>query len=321
VTTASPTAPKPAIAGILTPHMVPLDARGRIDEAELARYVGWLIDRGVHGLYPNGSTGEFVRFSVEERRRIVQVVCSAAGGRVPVVAGAAEATVAETIAACEHCLASGARAVAVVSPFYYRLSPESVYAYFREIGRHSPIDVTLYNIPMLASPIDIPTVRKLAEEFPRIIGIKDSTGDISHMGRLIAAVRPIRPDFAFLTGWEAALVPMLMIGCDGGTHATSGVVPELTRRIYDSVRAGDTAMALCLQAALNEIFDTMIQGADFPEGFRAGVEVRGFRMGRSRQPATEAQLESRRQLAERIAEKIAAIGWNRDRPADAFAVA
>ena len=114
------------ITGILVPHMVPLDDRGRINEDELARYVSWLIDRGVHGLYPNGSTGEFLRFTVEERKRIVQVVCAAAGGRVPVVAGAAEANVSETIRACEHCLESGARAVAVVSPFYYRLSPESV---------------------------------------------------------------------------------------------------------------------------------------------------------------------------------------------------
>ena len=154
------------ISGILTPHIVPLDDRGGIAEAELRRYVNWLIERGVHGLYPNGSTGEFTRFSVEERRRIVSIVCDAAGGRVPVVAGAAEATVAETIRACEHCLEAGARAVAVVSPFYYRLSSESVYAYFCEIGRHSPIDVTLYNIPMLASPIDVPTVRRLAEEFP-----------------------------------------------------------------------------------------------------------------------------------------------------------
>ena len=58
------------ISGILTPHMVPLDSRGGINEDELARYVTWLIDRGVHGLYPNGSTGEFTRFTVEERRQI-----------------------------------------------------------------------------------------------------------------------------------------------------------------------------------------------------------------------------------------------------------
>ena len=289
-----------AISGILTPHMVPLDARGEINEEELTRYVDWLILHGVHGLYPNGSTGEFTRFSVEERRRIVQIVCAAARGRVPVVAGAAEGNVRETIRACEHCLEAGARAVAVVSPFYYKLSPESVYAYFREIGRHSPIDVTLYNIPMLASPIDVPTVQRLAAEFPRIVGIKDSSGDISQMGRLIAAVRPIRPDFSFLTGWDAALVPMLLAGCDGGTHATSGVVPELTRSIYDAVAAGQMKEAFTLQRTLTEIFDPLIQGADFPEGFRLGVELRGFKMGASRQPATESQLADRRKLAERL---------------------
>ena len=289
-----------AISGILTPHMVPLDARGEINEEELARYVDWLIVHGVHGLYPNGSTGEFTRFSVEERRRIVQIVCAAARGRVPVVAGAAEGNVRETIRACEHCLEAGARAVAVVSPFYYKLSPESVYAYFREIGRHSPIDVTLYNIPMLASPIDVPTVQRLAAEFPRIVGIKDSSGDISQMGRLIAAVRPNRPAFSFLTGWDAALVPMLLAGCDGGTHATSGVVPELTRSIYDAVAAGQMKEAFTLQRTLTEIFDPLIQGADFPEGFRLGVELRGFKMGASRQPATESQLADRRKLAERL---------------------
>jgi 4-hydroxy-tetrahydrodipicolinate synthase len=230
----------------------------------------------------------------------VQIVCAAARGRVPVVAGAAEGNVRETIRACEHCLEAGARAVAVVSPFYYKLSPESVYAYFREIGRHSPIDVTLYNIPMLASPIDVPTVQRLAAEFPRIVGIKDSSGDISHMGRLIAAVRPIRPDFSFLTGWDAALVPMLLAGCDGGTHATSGVVPELTRSIYDAVAAGQMDEAFTLQRTLTEIFDPLIQGADFPEGFRLGVELRGFKMGASRQPATESQLADRRKLAERL---------------------
>ena len=226
---------------------------------------------------------------------------------MPVVAGAAEANVSETIRACEHCLEAGARAVAVVSPFYYRLSPESVYAYFREIGRHSPIDVTLYNIPMLASPIDVPTVRRLAEEFPRIIGIKDSSGDISHMIRLIAAVRPIRPDFSFLTGWDSALVPMLAVGCDGGTHATSGVAPELTRRIYDTVRAGDLGTAMVLQRQLTELFDPLIQAPDFPEGFRVGAEARGFAMGGSRQPATDAQSADRRNLAQRVRGQLDAL--------------
>jgi 4-hydroxy-tetrahydrodipicolinate synthase len=296
------------ISGILTPHMVPLDDRGRIAEDELRRYVSWLIDRGVHGLYPNGSTGEFLRFTAEERRLITSIVCDEARGRVPVVAGAAEANVAETLRACEHCLAAGAAAVAVVAPFYYKLSPPSVLAYFREIGRHTPIDVTLYNIPMLASPIDVATVRSLAEEFPRITGIKDSSGDISHMGRLIAAVRPLRPEFAFLTGWDAALAPMLAIGCDGGTNATSGVLPELTRAVYDTVRAGDMETALRLQRQLTELFDALFLGVDFPEGFRAGVELRGFRMGTSRQPHTAEQRAEIDRLAVRVRTILATLG-------------
>jgi 4-hydroxy-tetrahydrodipicolinate synthase len=284
------------LQGIFTPTLVPLDEQGQINEPELRRFISWLIEHGVHGLYPNGSTGEFTRFSQEERRRIVQIVCQEARGRVPILAGAAEANVAETLAACEAYAGMGAQAVAIVSPFYYKLTPESVYAYFAEIARHSPIDLTLYNIPMFASPIDVPTIRRLAE-FPRVVGIKDSSGDLAFMMRLISAVRPLRPDFSFLTGWEAVLAPMLMIGCDGGTHASGNAVPEVTRRIYDLCRAGNYGEAMQWQYRILELFDAMLFPFEFPDGFRAAAELRGFRMGRSRQPQTGAQQADRTALA------------------------
>jgi 4-hydroxy-tetrahydrodipicolinate synthase len=296
------------ITGILTPHMVPLDGNGRINEAELRRYVDWLIQQGVHGLYPNGSTGEFVRFTPDERRQIVRIVCEQTAGRVPVLAGAAEANARETVAACEAYAGFGARAVAIVSPFYYRLSSESVYAYFREIALNSPIDVTLYNIPMFASPIDVPTIRRLAE-LERVVGIKDSSGDLAFMMRMIAAIRPYRPDFSFLTGWEAVLVPMLMIGADGGTHATSGVVPELTRQMFDLARARQLDEAMKLQYRLLELFDAMLYSADFPEGFRAAVELRGFNMGISRQPLSPGQQVNREKLQQLLRCILADFGF------------
>jgi dihydrodipicolinate synthase/N-acetylneuraminate lyase len=280
------------LQGIFTPTLVAYDERGAIHEAELRRFISWLIERGVHGLYPNGSTGEFTRLTVEERRRIVQITCDEARGRVPVLAGAAEANVRETLDACEAYTRMGATAVAIVSPIYYRLAPDSVYAYFAEIARHSPIDVTLYNIPMFASPIDLQTIRRLAE-FPRIIGIKDSSGDLAFMMRMIAAVRPARPDFSFLTGWEAVLAPMLMIGCDGGTNASSNVVPEVTRKIFELTRAGDLAEAMRWQYRILELFDAMLNPFEFPDGFRAAAEMRGFRFGQGRQPMTGAQQEHR----------------------------
>ncbi len=275
------------LSGIFTPNMVPLDNQGQINEPEFRRYIDWLIANGVHGLYPNGSTGEFLRFSREERRRIIEIVTDQVGGRVPVLAGAAEANVKETIGACEYYHELGVRAVAIVSPFYYKLSPDNVYAYFKEIGRNTPVDVTLYNIPMFASPIDVPTVQRLSEECEKVVAIKDSSGDVANMIRMIDAVRPNRPEFSFLTGWDPCLVSMFAIGCDGGTNAVSGVVPSVTRKLYDAAMAGRNEEALRIQFQICRLLDVLLYSADFPEAFRVAVELRGFDMGPGRQPLSE----------------------------------
>lgn len=302
------------LRGIFTPNLVPLHDDGEINEVELRRYTAWLIDHGVHGLYPNGSTGEFLRFTVEERQRIVAIMADETRGRVPILAGAAEANARETIKACEYYHFLGVRAVAIVAPFYYKLSQGSVYAYFAEIARHSPIDITLYNIPMFANPIEVNTVRRLAEEFPRVVAIKDSSGDIPHMIRMIQAVRPGRPEFSFLTGWDAALMPMLLIGCDGGTNATSGVVPEITRKLYDWTIAGKLDEARELQYRLVTLFDAMIYSTDFPEGFRAATKLRGFNLGSGRQPLSVGQEVDLARISENLQCLLADHGYTQ-RPA------
>jgi 2-dehydro-3-deoxy-D-pentonate aldolase len=288
------------LRGIFTPNVVPLDSRGEIHEQELRRYVDWLIAKGVHGLYPNGSTGEFTRFTAEERVRIMEIICDQVRGRVPVLAGAAEANVKETVRACEKYYELGAAAVAIVAPYYYKLSPRAVYAYFKEIADNTPIDVTLYNIPLFASPIDVPTVQRLAEECPKVIGIKDSSGDIPNMIRMIQAVRPRRPDFSFLTGWDAALMPLLLVGCDGGTNATSGVAPELMVKLYELTLAEKLDEARKLQYDIVTLFDAMIYSAEFPDGFRTAVRLRGFDTGVGRQPLSDDQQAELAKLADKL---------------------
>ena len=258
------------LRGIFTPNIVPLDDHGEINEPELRRYVDWLIDRGVHGLYPNGSTGEFLRFTAEERRRIIEIIVdqTRAGSRSwpePPRQTHVRRSRPANITANSACAPS------LVAPFYYKLTPAGVYAYFKEIADHSPVDITLYNIPLFASPIDVPTLRRLVEECPRIVAIKDSSGDIPHMMRMIQAVRPIRPDFCFLTGWDAALMPMMLIGCDGGTNATSGVVPEITRKLYD-LSSHRIHEACNVQYDLVSLFDTMIYSSEFPGRLSRGRE-------------------------------------------------
>lgn len=303
------------LQGIFTPNVVPMDDRGEINESEMRRYVDWLIERGVHGLYPNGSTGEFTRFTADERRRIIEIIADQTAGRVPILAGAAEANTRETIKACEYYHELGVRAVAIVSPFYYKLSPDGVYAYFKEIADNSPIDVTLYNIPMFASPIDVPTVQRLAEECPRVAAIKDSSGDLPHMMRMIAAVRPIRPEFCFLTGWDAALMPMILIGCDGGTNATSGVVPEITRKLYDLTIEGRLDEARELQYRLLILFDAMLFTAEFPNGFREALKLRGIHAGAGRLPQSDVQQLELNKLSNELQCLLAAEGFT-DEPVD-----
>ena len=306
--------------GIFVPNIVPLDAKGAVNEAELRRYTSWLIDEGVHGLYPNGSTGEFTRFTVEERRRIVTIMADEARGRVPILAGAAEANVRETLAACEHYATLGVRSVAIVSPIYFKLSPDSVYAYFKEIGDRTPIDVTLYNIPMFASPIDVATVARLAEECPRIVAIKDSSGDIAHMLRMIKTVRPRRPDFRiFLTGWDGALLPMLLAGCDGGTNAVAGIAPRITRSLFELVGELKLDAARRVQEQTLDLFDAVLYRSRL-SGRRPyrGRSARSFRTGIGRQPlgqdqqAKVAALQIRTRLDLSIARRPPAVevpGW------------
>ena len=183
-----------------------------------------------------------------------------------------------------------------------------MYAYFREIGRQTPVDVTLYNIPMFASPIDVPTVQRLSEECPRIVALKDSSGDIAHMQRMIAAVRPNRPEFSFLCGWDVSIMPMMLMGCDGGTNAVAGVAPELMRALYDLTAAGRLDEARLKQNQVAKLFDPMVLGLEFPEWVRAAVKLRGIKLGDGRMPISE---ETKSQVAEatqRVEQELHALG-------------
>lgn len=275
--------PEAKLRGVFCPHMVPLDERGRINEPELRRLVEWLIQRGVDGLYPNGSTGEFTRFNEAERREIVRIACEQAAGRVTILAGASECDLATTLDACEYYHSIGAHAVAIVPPIYYPLRQPNVYEYFAQLARHSPIDVAIYKIPQFTTDVAVSTVERLAE-LPRIVGMKDSSRDFPGYLNLMHRVRRVRPDFSFLIGCEEILVPSLIMGGDGATLCTAGIVPELVCTAAKQVREGNYAEAIRLQYALLDMIEQVVFGVQFPEGVRVALELRGFRMGAPRLP-------------------------------------
>jgi len=282
------------LSGIFTPNLVPFDAKGRINEDELRRMVNWLIEKGVTGLYPNGSTGEFIRLSLEERKRVIEIVVEENAGRVPVLAGAAEANLDMILDVSKVYADLGCAAVSVTGPYYYKVSQDSIEHFFRELAQRSPIDIVLYNIPQYSNEFSVPVLRRLAMDCPRIVGVKDSSRDFPRFLNTLQAIKPQRPDFSCLIGCEEILFPSLLMGADGGTIASSGVVPEVIMRLYHESVAGNIAEARRIQLKLLELINTMLNGMNFPEGFRAGMSLRGFDLGTTRQllsPREQTDLE------------------------------
>lgn len=299
----------PALSGIFVPNIVPYRSDGAIHEEELRRIIRWLGSKGVTGFYPNGSMGEFIRLSYEERRRVVRIVAEEAGGR-PILAGAAEPNIDLVLEMCRHCADLGCRAVSITGPYYYKLTQESIEAYFRELAAKSPIDIVIYNIPAFANEISVPVLTRLALDCPRIVGTKDTSRDMPRFQQILHEIKPQRPDFACLMGWEELLCVSLFMGGDGGTLSSAGVVPEVIMKIYERARAGDWSEARRVQFKLLDLFSLMVNAPNFPEGFRAGYELRGFNPGRARFPLSPGEVEKMAEIRARIACVLAECGFS-----------
>jgi len=297
------------IQGIFTPNITPFRDDHSINEAELRRYINWVIERGVTGLYPNGSSGEFIRLSFEERKRIVEIIAGETRGRVPILAGAAEANIEQVLKMAKICADLGCEAVSVTGPYYFKVSQESIEHYFREIAKQTPIDIILYNIPQFSNEISVEVVRRLASDCPRIVGIKDSSRDMPRFMNTLAKIKPARPDFSCLIGCEEILLPTLLMGGDGGTIATSGVAPEAVMKLYQSFLKGDLEEARRIQFKMLELIETMFAAGNFPEGFREGVNHRGFDMGRARQPMSPVEMEHFNKISAKLACLLSECGF------------
>jgi dihydrodipicolinate synthase/N-acetylneuraminate lyase len=288
------------IKGIYVPNITPYHPDGSLNEGELRKIISWLIDKGVSGIFPNGSLGEFIRLSFEERKRVISIVADEVDGRVPILAGAAEPNTDLVLEMSHHCADLGCRAVSITGPYYFKPSQESIEAYFRDLADRSPIDIVIYNIPTLASEISVPVLTRLALECPRIIGTKDSSADMCRFLHVMNSIKPKRPEFSVMVGWEELLVPTMMMGGDGGTVSTAGVAPEVIMKIYNDCVAGNWEQAKDYQYKLLELFQTMLTAKNFPTGFRLGYEARGFTPGGVRFPNSPNEVNDLAAIGEKI---------------------
>lgn len=255
-----------SIVALITPFR-----DGRLDEAALTKMVEWHIEQGTHGIVPVGTTGESPTLSHDEHCRVIKLVVKQAAGRVPVIAGAGSNNPIEAIEYTRVAERAGADATLHVAGYYNRPNQDGLYHHFKMVHDETNIPIILYNIPPRAI-VDIQpqTMARLAE-LPRIIGVKDATGDLA---RPWSERQLIKKPFTWLSGEDATAVAYNVGGGTGCISVTANVAPKLVAQVQELTLAGDWAAARALQDRLIPLHQVM-----FAEPSPAGAKYAASLLG------------------------------------------
>jgi 4-hydroxy-tetrahydrodipicolinate synthase len=210
-------------SGCFTALVTPL--RGdKVDEKSFQALVDWQVREGIGGLVPCGTTGESPTLSHKEHMRVTELCIEGAARRVPVIAGTGSNSTLETIDFAKHAEKVGADAQLVVTPYYNKPTQEGLYQHFKAVHDHSGLPIIIYNIPgRSAVDLSLKTMIELSR-LPRIIGVKDATGDLS---RPLLTRLAIGSNFSFLSGDDATAFAFLAQGGHGVVSVTANVAPKL----------------------------------------------------------------------------------------------
>ena len=220
---------------------------GAVDIDTLKSLVDWHIEQGSHGLVPVGTTGESPTLTHEEHEMVVSEVVKAAAGRVPVIAGAGSNNTAESLRFMAHAKEVGATAALVVTPYYNKPTQAGLIAHFKTLHDACELPIVIYNIPG-RSVVDMSpqTMGELAK-LPRIIGVKDATGDLA---RVCEQRITCGADFLQFSGEDATAHGFNAQGGIGCISVTANAAPKLCAELQNACLAGDYATALNLQDKL-----------------------------------------------------------------------
>lgn len=236
------------------PALVTPFKNGQVDLVTLKKLVEWHIAEGSHGLVPVGTTGESPTLTHAEHGQVIEEVVKAAAGRIPVIAGAGSNNTAEGIGLIQHAERVGASAALVVTPYYNKPTQAGLIAHFTALHDCCSLPIIIYNIPG-RSVVDMSpaTMGELAK-LPRIVGVKDATGDLSRVPKQRITCGK---DFIQLSGEDATALGFNAHGGVGCISVTANVAPRLCAEFQEATLAGDYRKALDLQDRLMPLHEAI----------------------------------------------------------------
>lgn len=266
------------IKGVIVPILTPINENEFIDEAKLRDQVNYVIDGGVLGILAFGSNGELYMIEEDEMERGLKIMIDQAGGRVPVYFGIGAISTKKCCRLAKMAAANGAAGISILQPMFLKPTEDELFLHFKTIAKAVPeTPVLLYNNPGRVNyTMSARLVERLAREIPNIVGMKDTSGDITQTSEFIRRTRDT--GFKVFGGKDTLLYASMCHGAVGGVCTAANFMPELIVDVYNKYVAGDLAGSLEAQFKLNPVRLSM-DGASFPVAAKDMANLRGRNIG------------------------------------------
>lgn len=282
------------LQGLFPPIPTPFDEQGEFDPGALAENIEFWNSQPLSGVVVGGSNGEFVHLSDSEKERVVAEARSILAHGRTLIAGSGELSTRATCAMAEGLAHAGAEALLVVSPYYYKgqMSSAALIAHFSTVADRSPLPILLYNVPANTGlNIPVEAVQELARH-ERIVGLKDSGGDVARLAS-IRAVTP--PDFSLLAGSAGFLLPALSVGAVGAVSALANLAGQHLADLILAFERGDLREARSIQERLIEPNRLVTARYGVP-GLKAAMDLFGLVGGPVRGPLLPVDEQARAEI-------------------------
>ena len=269
---------KSLIKGVVVPILTPIDENERIDEEKLRSQVDYVIEGGVLGILAFGSNGEFYMVEEDEMERGLEIMISQSNGRVPVYFGIGAISTKKCVRLAKMAIKKGAYGISVLQPMFLKPTEEELFLHFKTIADAVPsTPMLLYNNPgRVGYTMSANLVDRLAHEVENIVGMKDTSGDITQMEEFIRRTRDV--DFKVFGGKDTLLYAALCHGAVGGVCTAANFMPHLITDVYNKFIAGDIKGSLEAQFKLNPVRLSM-DAASFPVAAKDRANLVGRDVG------------------------------------------
>jgi 4-hydroxy-tetrahydrodipicolinate synthase len=256
--------------------VTPLKGRDELDHAGLERLIEHILAGGVHGLFILGTTGEAPSLGYRLRRELIDRTCAQVAERVPVLVGITDTALVESVALARHAAEAGASGVVLAPPYYFPAGQAELLEYLDHLLPELSLPLTLYNMPSHTKLVFEPETVRRAMKDPRIVALKDSSGDMVYFHRLQTFLHE-RPDFHLLVGPEEMLGATVLMGGHGGVSGGANLFPKLYVALFEAARRGDCDRVAELQAIVmtisNSIYNIGRYGSRIIKGIKCALAL------------------------------------------------